>query len=660
MASIMFCPVQAMSPEANSLYQQACSAEYKEDYATAAEKLTQALSIAQNDVLILTKLAGVYSEMGEYEKALQAYSKVAELKPSDGYIYISIGSIYESLGEYQKALQAYSKVKEMCPEYLYNYLNIANVDYQLGDYKSSIENYNKFLATYSQHREARENLAASYLGSGNYQSAVNEYANIYSKNPSSFRDFAKYGLALFEVKDYEKAAEFLEKAVDADPDNSLAHVNLALSYQELGKNELALSQYDVVFRQQPALHSLRFDYGNLLAEMGKDVSAIENYKIYIKNYPNDARVYQNIGLVYKRLNKIDDAILSYEKALELQKDKRDISLVKDLAQCYHLKEDYANALKYYNEVLASNPEDYDIRYNKAIVLHATNNYNDAIAIYNDLLKVKNDPSVKENLSAAYILLGDEYFNSHNYSLAAETFEKAIENGTKDSYAYFALARSYRACKIDDKATEYFEKAIAMSPEKIEYSNEFAEFISETSKTPEVKISNTGTISEIVIPLESNASEEASYKDLVLKGDENCKKENFDASIKNYLDALKIKPADEVTLLKIGNIYKTRNDNKNAINFYKKAIVVNPNYTDGWFNLGLAYASDRNNNKAKEAFHRVISLNPNYGYAYYALAIAYEQDGNDKEALNNYKIFMTHNKDEAVSKVVQEKIKALEK
>ena len=104
----------------------------------------------------------------------------------------------------------------------------------------------------------------------------------------------------------------------------------------------------------------------------------------------------------------------------------------------------------------------------------------------------------------------------------------------------------------------------------------------------------------------------------------------------------------------------KNDNKSATNFYKKSIVVNPNYTDGWFNLGLVYANDKNNNKAKECFHRVITLNPNYGYAYYALGLAYEQDGNTKEALNNYKIFLVHNKDEATAKSVQEKIEQLSK
>lgn len=62
--------------------------------------------------------------------------------------------------------------------------------------------------------------------------------------------------------------------------------------------------------------------------MGQDEAAIENYKIYIENYPNDPRAYQNIGVVYKRLNKLDDTIANYEKALTLQTDKKILSLLK--------------------------------------------------------------------------------------------------------------------------------------------------------------------------------------------------------------------------------------------------------------------------------------------------------------------------------------------
>lgn len=655
-----------MTPEANSLYQQACSAEYQQDYKTAAEKLNQALQIVNDDPMLLTKLAGIYSEIDEYDKALEIYNKVLQLRPNDAFVYISIGSIYENQGKYLEALQSYNKAMEIFPNYKYNYLNIANVQYQLRDYKTAIDSYNKFLSTYSQHWEARESLANSYLADGNSQKAVNEYENLYSRNVSGFKDYSNYGLALFQIKNYEKASEILEKAVELNPDNTAAHVSLALSYQELEKNDLALAQYDVVFKQEPNLHSIRFDYANLLADLGRDNDAIASYNMYIQNYPKDARAYQNLGIVYKRLNNIDLAIANFEKSLQLQGDKKNIDLIEDLAECCHIKKDYNNALKYYDEVLAVKKDNYDVKLNKALVLHAMKNYNDAIALYTDLLKTKDNASIQNNLTSALIAQGYVFYEQQNYSLATNCFDRAIQRGTKDSSAYFGIAKTYRACGVNEKATEFYEKAISMAPEKTLYSNEFADFISSTYKS-DVKVSSgakANNLPEVNLSMESakedNAANVQKNKDLIAIGDENYKKKNYEVSIRNYQDALQLNPSDEVTLLKLGNIYKIKNDNKNAVNFYKKAIFVNPNYADGWFNLGLVYANDKNISGAKECFHRVISLDPNYGYAYYALAIAYEQDGNKTEAIKNYKIFLVHNKDEATSKSVLKKIKALEK
>lgn len=37
------------------------------------------------------------------------------------------------------------------------------------------------------------------------------------------------------------------------------------------------------------------------------------------------------------------------------------------------QKDYANALKYYDEILTAQPDDYDVKVNKAIALHALKN-----------------------------------------------------------------------------------------------------------------------------------------------------------------------------------------------------------------------------------------------------------------------------------------------
>lgn len=151
------------------------------------------------------------------------------------------------------------------------------------------------------------------------------------------------------------------------------------------------------------------------------------------------------------------------------------------------------------------------------------------------------------------------------------------------------------------------------------------------------------------------------EDLITEGDNNFKNNNYDAAVKNYQNALQLVPNDEVTLLKLGNIYKMKEDNTKAINFYQKSIIVNPDYTDGWFNLGLAYANENNSIEAQKSFEKVISLDSNYnsGYAYYALGIAFEHQGKKEDAIKNYKQFIKHNNDKEMIENVQAQIKQLQ-
>ena len=68
------CVQAKLSPEASLLYQQACTAEHQQDLKGAIEKLEQAIQISGDDVMLYTKLAGMYSETDQTDKALEIYN----------------------------------------------------------------------------------------------------------------------------------------------------------------------------------------------------------------------------------------------------------------------------------------------------------------------------------------------------------------------------------------------------------------------------------------------------------------------------------------------------------------------------------------------------------------------------------------------------------
>lgn len=672
-----------MPPEASILYQEACSAEHQQDLKGAIAKLEKAIVVSGGDTMLYTKLAGIYSEIDEFDKALENYNKVIKINPDDAFIYISIGSIYESQGKYKDALASYSKALDIFPEYKYNYFNLGNVNYQLKNYKEAIHDYNSFLETYSGHIEARENLAASYLAIKNYPDAEAQYKIIYDKNPDGFKHNYEYGISLLNNNDSEKAVKFLEKAIETDAGNNSAHLGLAQAYQDLGKNDMAYEQYQIVLREVPNLNTIRLDYANLLADMDKNTEAVDQYSMYIKAFPNDVNGYINIANVYKKLQNYDKAIENY--LIAISKDSKNIELKKDIANCYHNKKDYETALKYYDEVLAESPNDFNIKFNKALALHALKHYEDAIAMYKALLAQKNEKIIKNNLNDALVSRGHELISAKEPDQAISYFKEAIKGGYSEGYVYYGLAKAYRAKEDNSKAAEYYEKAIAMDPEKTAYSAEYSEFISalysanaqiissgDSSELPSINL--TVNEPEAVKETEKTKSPSATKnkpevsdavvkksEEFIAQGDKNYKEYKYDAAVKNYQDALQLVPDDAVTLLKIGNIYKMKEDNTKAINFYQKSIIVNPDYTDGWFNLGLAYANENNLIESQKSFEKVIELDSNYnsGYAYYALGMAFEHQGKKAEAVKNYKTFIKHNDNKELVKTVEEMIKNLQ-
>ncbi len=658
-----------MTKEAHALYQQACNYEYKSDYNTAISIIQKAIAINGDDAMLYTKIAGLYSDIGSYEEALGAYKKAIKLRPNDAFIYISIGNILQTLGDYENAYNSYMQAQQIYPEYKYNYLNLANIEYFRKNYKKAIEYYNTFLSAYPEHQEASENLANVYYASNQPDKACDIYANVYKKYPTAFKDYANYGMALFDTKQYQAAVEILEKALVDNPENEAVLAKLALSYQNIDENEKAFATYQQVFKLNPKLVVLKFDYANLLGNMGKYDAAIEQYKEYLSAYPDDANAYRNLGLVYKKLDNNELALFNFEKSYS--KDSSNVETKKELALCYHKKQDYVNALKYYDFALKTEPDNYELLANKALTLHAMDNYVAAIEIYKELLDKQPNDRIKQNLAAASIAYGYDLYEKQDYGQAILYFEDAINLDKNEASAYFGYAQANEKMGCIETALGSYEKAVSLAPSNPDYVKTLKEF-----KQKNKDIIAKGGVPEETVPLTTSSAatkslsdaaslktteaQPLSYDELIKKGDEAYKQQKYEDAIDFYTKAVVFKPEDKVTMLKIANTYKLLGNNAKAISFYDKLLTIDANNTDALFNKGLVLANQKNYDEAINCFNSVIKLSPDYPYAYYSIGMAYEQKEDIEKALEYYYLYSGLEKDEKMLNVVNQKIKQLEK
>jgi tetratricopeptide (TPR) repeat protein len=89
--------------------------------------------------------------------------------------------------------------------------------------------------------------------------------------------------------------------------------------------------------------------------------------------------------------------------------------------------------------------------------------------------------------------------------------------------------------------------------------------------------------------------------------------------------------------KDGFEYQNQGNLDKAIEEYKKATELNPNYLQAHMNLGAAYIGQKKYDQAIEEFNTVVKLNYYYGTAHYDLGYVYLLKGEKEKAQEELKI-----------------------
>ena len=143
-----------------------------------------------------------------------------------------------------------------------------------------------------------------------------------------------------------------------------------------------------------------------------------SFKKVIKISPDYAEAYNNLGIVYKKLNKIDEAIYLYEKALALNPDYSDAHNNYGAIQKKLGKPD--EAILSFENALAIDPNNVDTLNNLGSTYDELEQLDNAIEYYEKALKI--DPGFAE----VYNNLGHTFCKVNDYAEAVDSYYKALQ------------------------------------------------------------------------------------------------------------------------------------------------------------------------------------------------------------------------------------------
>ena len=107
---------------------------------------------------------------------------------------------------------------------------------------------------------------------------------------------------------------------------------------------------------------------------------------------------------------------------------------------------------------------------------------------------------------------------------------------------------------------------------------------------------------------------------------------LDSAIDSYRRAIKIKPDFTLAINNLGVALKGKGNLKESIQVFKKALDIQPDYAEAYNNLGLSYKEEGRLKEAIEALMKALSLKPDYVQAYNNMGITLQQQGRLPEAI----------------------------
>jgi Flp pilus assembly protein TadD len=127
-------------------------------------------------------------------------------------------------------------------------------------------------------------------------------------------------------QDAEAVLAFME-AVRLDPDLAEAHFRLALGFESVGKQEeaqgeykKAVENYKKYLADNPDDAEAHYALGQTYAGLGQYSEAIREYREATKRKDDDSDMYYDLGVAHTKLAQYDAAAAAFSKSLELDPD----------------------------------------------------------------------------------------------------------------------------------------------------------------------------------------------------------------------------------------------------------------------------------------------------------------------------------------------------
>ena len=359
--------------------------------------------------------------------------------------------------------------------------------------------------------------------------------------------------------------------------------------------------------------------GSVLLQRGEVDEAMVHYQKALEIKPDSAETHYNLGNVLLQQGKVDEAIAQYQKALEINPDYAETHY--NLGNALLKKGRVDEAISQYQMALQINPDYAEAHINFGIALLQKGNVDEAIAQYQTALEIK------PNSAETCYHLGNALLQKGRVDEAIAQYQKALEINPENAEAHNNLGNAQLKTGKVDEAIAQYQKSLEIKPDNAEAHYNFGNALLKMGKVDEAMVHY-----QKALQIKPDYAEAHSNLGGVL-----LQRGKADEAIAHFQKALEVMPDNAIVRNNLNNalLQKSRMD---AITRFQKALQAKPDSVEDLNNLAwlLATCPDarlRDGVQAVNYAERACELT-HYGVTLLVgtLAAAYAEAGRYDDAL----------------------------
>jgi len=347
-------------------------------------------------------------------------------------------------------------------------LQQAIAHHQAGELQDAEKRYRSILMEEPKHADANHNLGVLLKQGEKVDIALPFFKTALESNPNQGQFWVSYIEALIQLEKPDAARSVLKqgqaKGLKGDVIDQLASqlklsqgkIDSVIALYSSGHIEESLNLIDALLKDYPdeaRLYNLSGSCHKALDQLDK---AVKSYEQALIINPNFAEAHSNLGNTLKALGQLDAAVKRYEKALVIKPNYADAHY--NLGNTLKALGQLDAAVHSYEKALEVKPNYVSAHTNLGVTLNELGQLDAAIKCYEQVLEIK------PNCVDAHNNLGSTLYDLGQLEAAVERYEKVLEIKPNYVSAYTNLGVSLKDLGQLGLAIKHFEQALAIKPD----------------------------------------------------------------------------------------------------------------------------------------------------------------------------------------------------